>query len=240
MKLLKLSKLYLSRIKHFFVFTILTLSLNVSSTDNTQQFNKQNYLDFSKPYTYNWNHPQSYYKQENQTTTLLKEVGGTVRNALGSTDSDNVNQLGDKIITGITNQLKNKAINATKDFINDEANEFANQFGSGRTQISIKQIESKNPTYSIKTIQPLHELNDNSADLVFVQGQLSTGENHGERRETLNLGVGYRKLLEQGQSIVGANLFTDYENNSEHARVSFGLEYQRANFGLNINSYHPI
>jgi hypothetical protein len=65
------------------------------------------------------------------------------------------------------------------------------------------------------------------------------GENFGERRSTLNLGVGYRQLLEQGQSIAGVNLFTDYESKSKHKRGSVGLEYQRANFNLNVNKYFP-
>jgi hypothetical protein len=42
-------------------------------------------------------------------TTLLKEVSGTTRAALGSTNSGNTNQLGKKVATDI----KNKAINKT-------------------------------------------------------------------------------------------------------------------------------
>jgi hypothetical protein len=45
-------------------------------------------------------------------------VAGTVRNALGSTNSDNVDQLGNKITTGISNQIKNQAVNKTQGLIN--------------------------------------------------------------------------------------------------------------------------
>ncbi|QKQ24077.1 hypothetical protein HUE58_02680 [Candidatus Ruthia endofausta] len=45
--------------------------------------------------------------------------------------------------------------------MNDKANEFFNQFGSGRMQISIHGLSSKELDYSIKTIQPISELNDN-------------------------------------------------------------------------------
>jgi hypothetical protein len=58
----------------------------------------------------------------NKATTLLKEVAGTVRNALGSTNSDNANQLGNKITTGISNQIKNQAVNKTEGLINSKAN----------------------------------------------------------------------------------------------------------------------
>jgi hypothetical protein len=50
-------------------------------------------------------------KKDNQATTLLKEVAGTARAALGSTNSGNTDQLGNKITTGISHQLKNQAIN---------------------------------------------------------------------------------------------------------------------------------
>jgi hypothetical protein len=51
-------------------------------------------------------------------------VAGTVRNALGSTNSDNVDQLGNKITTGISNQIKNQAVNKTEGLINSKANKF--------------------------------------------------------------------------------------------------------------------
>jgi hypothetical protein len=36
---------------------------------------------------------------------------------LGSTNSDNVDQLGNKITTGISNQIKNQAVNKTEGLI---------------------------------------------------------------------------------------------------------------------------
>jgi hypothetical protein len=80
----------------------------------------------------------------------------------------------------------------------------------------------------------LTPFDDDATELTFVQAQLSSGENFGDRRNTFNLGVGYRQLLEQGQSIAGINLFADYESKSKHKRGSVGLEYQRANFNLNV------
>jgi len=116
----------------------------------------------------------------------------------------------------------------------------ANSFGHGKTELSFYQLETKTPNFSIKTIQPLTALTDSSSQLTFVQAQISSGENHGERRATINLGVGQRYLLEDGQSIAGINLFTDYETESGHRRASFGLEYKRANFNINVNKYYPL
>jgi len=163
-----------------------------------------------------------------------------VRNTLGGTDSNNTNQFGKTLSTNVANQLKNKAISTTEGFINDKANEYANSIGSGRSEISIYGIDSQALDYSIKTIQPLTTLDKDSKKLTFFQGRLNSGENHGERRNTLNLGIGQRFLLENDKSIVGINLFTDYETKSKHKRLSLGLEYQRTNFKANINKYYPL
>ncbi len=91
-------------------------------------------------------------------------------------------------LTNIKNQLKNKIVNNTETFVNDKANEFVNQFGSGRTEVKIGGLASDEIDYGIKTIQPLSKLDEKSKDLTFLQGQISSGENHGERRGIINLG----------------------------------------------------
>ncbi|SSC07771.1 hypothetical protein BTURTLESOX_489 [bacterium endosymbiont of Bathymodiolus sp. 5 South] len=45
-------------------------------------------------------------------------------------------------------------------------------------------------------------------------------------------------MVEDDMAIAGINVFTDYESKSSHKRLSLGLEYQRANFSVNINKYH--
>ncbi|VVH60322.1 hypothetical protein BAZOLSSOX_2715 [uncultured Gammaproteobacteria bacterium] len=212
----------LNKLRRFLALSLLvTLSFNAFSADNFQQpdkeesnkeesnkeeFNKEAYLDLSKPYTHKQSNTT---KKDNQATTFLKEVAGTVRSAIGSTNSNNANKLGSKITTDVESHLKNKAINTTEGLINDKTNQFINKFGSGRSEISIHKIESKNPTYSIKTIQPLSKLDSNSKKLTFFQGQLASGENHGDRRSTINLGIGHRVLIEGGTAIAGINLGTN-------------------------------
>jgi hypothetical protein len=41
---------------------------------------------------------------------------------------------------------------------------------------SFSKITSKNPDYSLRTLQPLTPLNDDSTELTFVQAQLNSGE----------------------------------------------------------------
>ncbi|SSC09579.1 inverse autotransporter beta domain-containing protein, partial [thiotrophic endosymbiont of Bathymodiolus puteoserpentis (Logatchev)] len=173
-------------------------------------------------------------KKDNQATTLLKEVAGTTRAALGSTNSGNTNQLGKKVATDI----KNQAINKTEGFVNNKANTFLNAFGAGRSEVSIGGLSSKKLNYSLRTIQPISELDANSKALTFIQASIASGKSIDSRRTTVNLGVGHRLLVENDMAIAGINVFTDYESKSKHKRLSLGLEYQRANFSANINKYH--
>ncbi|VVM18273.1 hypothetical protein BSPWISOXPB_3040 [uncultured Gammaproteobacteria bacterium] len=188
--------------RFLFASSLLTLSLNVSSSD-TQAFNKDAYLDLSKPYTYNWNNTQSYTKKDNQANKLLKQVGttigGTVHSAIGSTNSDNTEQLGKKVATDI----KNKAINKTEGFVNNKANTFLNAFGAGRSEVSIGGLSSKKLNYSLRTIQPISELDANSKALTFIQASIASGKSTDSRRTTVNLGIGHRLLVEDDMAIAG-------------------------------------
>jgi hypothetical protein len=47
--------------------------------------------------------------------------------------------------------------------VNDKANKFLNIFGAGRSEVSINGMNTGRLNYSIKTIQPISELNTNSA-----------------------------------------------------------------------------
>ncbi|KAA0449565.1 MAG: hypothetical protein FXV79_03810, partial [Candidatus Thioglobus sp.] len=189
-----------SKLKQLFIFSALTLSLNVTAVD-TQAFNKEAYLDLSKPYSYNWNNKTATKRKESQARKIFKQLATesakTARQTLGSTDSDNTSEFSKKF----KQSLKRQAISKTQSYANLKANEFANKFGQGRTEISISGIDSEAINYHIRTIQPLSNLNKDSQDLIFTQAQIASGADKGDRRETLNLGIGYRKLLEQGQSI---------------------------------------
>ncbi|MDC0430119.1 inverse autotransporter beta domain-containing protein [Candidatus Thioglobus sp.] len=144
------------------------------------------------------------------------------------------NQAGEQI----SSKVINKAVSETEGFINTQANKLANSFGNGNTEISISNIESGNPSYSIKTIQPLTTPNPDDKELVFIQGSVASDQNTADtRRSTINLGVGKRILVEDNKAIIGANAFVDYETSSKHKRASLGLEYKRSNFSAGANKY---
>jgi hypothetical protein len=110
-----------------------------------------------------------------------------------NTGNCHVAQLGNKITTGISHQLKNQAINKTESFVNNKANTFLNAFGAGRSEVSIGGISTKKLNYSLKTLQPLSEFDVNSKALTFIQAGITSGNGGDSRRTTINLGVG-RKL----------------------------------------------
>ena len=137
----------------------------------------------------------------------------------------------------VTGQVKQLAVTTVESSINEFANDAANSFGKGNTEVSISNIESGNLNYSIKTIQPLTTLNKDSMSLIFTQGSVASGGNNGDRRTTINLGFGKRILIEDNKAILGANVFYDYETISKHERASLGVEYKRSNFSAAANNY---
>ncbi|SMN15943.1 hypothetical protein CRYPA_1891 [uncultured Candidatus Thioglobus sp.] len=140
----------------------------------------------------------------------------------------------------VVDHFTGKVISTIESSINEFANDVANSFGNGNTEISISNIESGNPSYSIKTIQPLTASNKDAKELIFMQGSVASGESEGDRRNTINLGLGKRILVEDDKAIIGANVFVDYETSSKHKRTSLGLEYQRSNFSATANKYWAL
>ena len=139
----------------------------------------------------------------------------------------------------VVDSLKNKAVDTTKSFVNGSLNDFANQFGEGNTEIYIRKVKGDESDYSIVTTQPITPLADDNTRL-FWQGSLGSYDQSGDRRTTLNIGLGNRWLLDDEKAIAGINLFYDYEFSSKHKRTSIGGEYRRSNVELNVNRYWAI
>ena len=59
-------------------------------------------------------------------------------------------------------------------------------------------------------------------------------------RETLNIGLGYRRLSDNEKWLSGINLFYDYEFPYDHRRASIGAELRSSVFELNANKYYGL
>ena len=139
----------------------------------------------------------------------------------------------------VIEKVKDEAIGKAELFVNDAANKFANTFGEGNTEISIRNLKGDEPDWSIVTTQPLTPLEDDNTRL-FWQGSIGSYDQSGDRRTTVNLGLGKRWLVDNENAIAGVNLFTDYETSSKHSRVSLGGEYRRSNVEIHANNYWAL
>jgi len=146
---------------------------------------------------------------------------------------------GGKGVSEVLDAVKNKANDVVESVVNSSLNDFANQFGEGNTEISVRKVKGDEASYSIITTQPLAPLSEDGARL-FWQGSLGSYDQNGDRRTTLNLGLGNRWLIDGEKAIIGINSFYDYEFSAKHKRASIGGEYKRSNVELNVNRYWAI
>lgn len=82
---------------------------------------------------------------------------------------------------------------------------------------------NKPTTLSVLTVQPIYQ-SQNGEDTVFTQLGYSRYSLFSEMRNTVNSGLGYRRLLNNGNILLGGSLFFDNEFDNSHRRVGFGAE----------------
>ena len=109
--------------------------------------------------------------------------------------------------------------------------------GEGDTKVQIDLGEDYHPEFSIVTVRPISKHHSN--DATFIQLQLNEQKIRGEGRLSTNIGIGYRKLSDSKDSITGANIFVDYDEEG-NARASVGLELRSSSFELLANYYQAI
>ena len=109
--------------------------------------------------------------------------------------------------------------------------------GEGDTKVQIDLGEDYHPEFSIVTVRPISKHHSN--DATFIQLQLNEQKIRGDGRLSTNIGIGYRKLSDSKDSITGANIFVDYDEEG-NARASVGLELRSSSFELLANYYQAI
>ncbi len=109
--------------------------------------------------------------------------------------------------------------------------------GEGDSQVKLSVGEDYKPEFSIVTVRPLAA--HPGVDAWFVQLQLNEQKIRGKGRFSTNVGVGYRKLSENKNSMTGANLFLDYDDEG-NARSSIGIELRASAFEAIGNYYQAI
>ena len=103
-------------------------------------------------------------------------------------------------------------------------------------EVSLSSGTSDKVTGSILFVSPLSDIN-NKENTLFTQGSIYFSD---DDRETLNLGIGNRKLLINDTLMLGANIFYDNEIDYGHTRASFGVEAISSVGSLRANQYYAI
>ena len=127
--------------------------------------------------------------------------------------------------------IKNKFMNNFNSYLNDSLGQLF-----PTAEISLSSGKLNEVTGSILVVKPLSDINDNE-NILFTQGSLFLSDNS---RETLNLGIGKRRLLNDDTLLIGANLFYDHELDYDHQRASVGLEAISSVGSFRLNQYYGL
>ena len=136
---------------------------------------------------------------------------------------------------GDEEKIKRSLINNFTDNLSNAVQNFLD--GEGETKVQIDIGEDYKPEFSIVTVKPISK--HHSVDATFIQLQINEQKIRGDGRLSTNIGIGYRKLSESKESITGANIFLDYDEEG-NARASIGLELKSSSFDVLANYYSAI
>ena len=132
--------------------------------------------------------------------------------------------------------LKDRKINGFSNKVSESIASFAkNNFNSLKyLDFSIDAEEYLKPTFSIMSVTELLELGNGGT--IFNQTSLNTHDSD----ETINIGLGARKLLFDNKLIFGINTFYDHQFDENHKRIGLGAETISSLFDLRGNYYNAM
>jgi len=132
--------------------------------------------------------------------------------------------------------LKDRKINGFSNKVSESIASFAkNNFNSLKyLDFSIDAEEYLKPTFSIMSVTELLELDNGGT--IFNQTSFNTHDSD----ETINIGLGARKLLYDNKLIFGINTFYDHQFDESHKRIGLGAETISSLFDLRGNYYNAM
>ena len=93
--------------------------------------------------------------------------------------------------------------------------------------------EQLKPTFSIMSVSEILKINSGT---IFNQTSLNMHDSD----ETINIGLGMRKLLNDDKILVGSNIFYDHQFTEQHKRSGVGVEAISSVFDIRGNYYNAI
>jgi len=127
--------------------------------------------------------------------------------------------------------IKNKFISNLSDFLN---NSLGQNFET--VEVALSSGNTNKVVGNILVVKPLSDINDEKNTL-FTQGSIFLSD---DSRETINLGIGKRKLINDDTLLLGANLFYDHELDYNHQRASIGIEAISSVGSFRANQYYGL
>ena len=98
---------------------------------------------------------------------------------------------------------------------------------------NINAQEYLKPTFSIMSVNEIMKIDSGT---IFNQTSINTHDSD----ETINIGFGVRKLLNDNTLLLGANVFYDHQLTESHKRSGAGVEAITSIFDVRANYYNAI
>jgi adhesin/invasin len=138
-------------------------------------------------------------------------------------------------VTDKISAFKDGKINALSNQISESISLFAEEHFENMKYLdfNINAQEYLKPTFSIMSVNEIMKIDSGT---IFNQTSINTHDGD----ETINLGFGIRKLLNNNTLLLGANTFYDHQLTESHERVGMGAEAITSIFDLRANYYNAI
>ena len=138
------------------------------------------------------------------------------------------------------------SVSVSAELVKNKINEFSNEtalvisnFAKNNFEnmkyldFDIQVQENLKPSFSIMSVPELFKIDSGT---VFNQTSLNTHDDD----ETINIGLGARKLLNDNKILIGSNLFYDHQFDEGHKRTGVGVEAISSVFDIRGNYYNAI
>jgi hypothetical protein len=167
---------------------------------------------------------------------IKNSILALVISATLTTSAISDSSLEDKAKNKLTNKI-DQGVSALSGKISENISSFAtNNFEKMKYfDIEINAQEYLKPTFSIMSVTEIFSLYSDTGT-IFNQTSLNTHDND----ETINIGFGIRKLLNDNKVLIGSNVFYDHQFNDGHKRAGAGAEAISSIFDLRGNLYNAI
>ena len=131
--------------------------------------------------------------------------------------------------------FKDGKINALSNKISEDISSFAQEHFESMKYLdfNINAQEYLKPTFSIMSVNEIMKIDSGT---IFNQTSINTHDSD----ETINIGFGVRKLLNNNTLMLGANTFYDHQLTESHERVGVGAEAISSIFDVRANYYNAI